>query len=383
MFRLLREEPFRIFFPAGILASIVAVALWPLVYGGWLDYYPGEAHARMMIQGFVGGFALGFLGTAFPKMIESPSLTSAELGVLLLAYLGCVFAHAFDQIALGDIFFLLCWFTMMTALVVRFVFFRKDLPPPGFTLAGLGLLAGVAGTLILLLGRFYVLSEFQFKLGALFLNEAFILGPIVGIGGFLFPRFFSDEAVKESALSWNARACFGFIIGLLLFGTYITQAAGVSTLAPMIRSLIVTLYLHSQVSVFQRGSSTGSLSLMLRMAVAFLLLGIFVSGVTDVFQVAMKHVIFISGYGMLILAIATRVTWGHSGNLHLTLGKRTSLRIILGIVLLAMTTRIVADLIPAIRVSHHVYAAISWLIATVVWSWAVLRYVRQMDAEEE
>ncbi len=60
----LRSEPYRLLFPAGILASVIGVSLWPLLYAGWLAYYSGEAHARLMIQGFVGAFAIGFLSTA-------------------------------------------------------------------------------------------------------------------------------------------------------------------------------------------------------------------------------------------------------------------------------------------------------------------------------
>ena len=55
-FRALPEEPFRIFFPLGLLVSIAGVCLWPLLYGGWLEFYPGVAHARFMMGGFVGAF---------------------------------------------------------------------------------------------------------------------------------------------------------------------------------------------------------------------------------------------------------------------------------------------------------------------------------------
>ena len=75
----LLAEPFRLFFPIGILASVLGVSLWPLLYAGGLGFNPAQAHARLMIEGFVGAFALGFIGTAFPKMIGSPPLRRAEL----------------------------------------------------------------------------------------------------------------------------------------------------------------------------------------------------------------------------------------------------------------------------------------------------------------
>ncbi|MGK0184786.1 MAG: hypothetical protein ACI9R3_000560 [Verrucomicrobiales bacterium] len=378
----LRKEPFRLFFPAGVLASVIGVSLWPLLYAGWLTYYPGEAHARLMIQGFVGAFAMGFLGTAFPKMIESPSLTWPELGILLASLVVGVAALALGNVAAGDGLFLFTWIFMAGCLGVRLAFLRKDLPPPGFVLAGMGLAAGIAGSLMLLTGRIILLTDVQRTLAHLLLYEAFILGPILGIGGFLFPRFFAPSSdSRKSELPWGRRALLACGVGIALFGTYLAQAFGWAMSAPALRAIIVTAFLLSQFCPFRRGSNTGSLSSMLRIAVASLLVGILLSGAAPVYHVAIKHVLFIGGYGLLILAVAARVTWGHSGNIDLAIGKRRSLQIILGIVLAGLATRVVADLVPAIRVSHHIYAALSWILAVGIWSWAVLRFIKNTDPD--
>ena len=47
------SEPFRVFFPFGMLAAIAGVMMWPLLYAGKLGFYPGEAHSRVMIEGFM------------------------------------------------------------------------------------------------------------------------------------------------------------------------------------------------------------------------------------------------------------------------------------------------------------------------------------------
>ena len=60
------QEPFRIFFPAGLLLGFVGVLLWVLFYLGAPVPYPNITHARLMIEGMMASFIFGFLGTAGP-----------------------------------------------------------------------------------------------------------------------------------------------------------------------------------------------------------------------------------------------------------------------------------------------------------------------------
>ena len=66
----LAAEPFRIFFPAAVAVGLAGVSLWPLYALKLADFYPGTSHARLMACGFFGGFIVGFLGTALPRMLS-------------------------------------------------------------------------------------------------------------------------------------------------------------------------------------------------------------------------------------------------------------------------------------------------------------------------
>jgi hypothetical protein len=57
----LHHEPFRLFFPVAVIAGLIGVALWPVMLLGWMENYPGPSHARLMVQGFFGGFIFGFM----------------------------------------------------------------------------------------------------------------------------------------------------------------------------------------------------------------------------------------------------------------------------------------------------------------------------------
>ncbi|MGZ8900435.1 MAG: NnrS family protein, partial [Limisphaerales bacterium] len=96
------KEPFRAFFPAGVLAGIFGVALWPLHFGGIVAFYPGQAHVRLMAYGFFGAFILGFLGTALPRMMSAPVFGVRNVALLLTVYTAMAVAFGAGKILWGD-----------------------------------------------------------------------------------------------------------------------------------------------------------------------------------------------------------------------------------------------------------------------------------------
>ena len=78
------------FFPVATVIGALAVLLWPLHFAGIVSSYPGEIHARLMVYGFFGGFILGFLGTALPRMLSANPLGIHEAGTLVVIYAAMV-----------------------------------------------------------------------------------------------------------------------------------------------------------------------------------------------------------------------------------------------------------------------------------------------------
>ena len=98
----LATEPFRVFFPAAVLVGMMGVSLWPLYKIGIDTFYPGQIHARLMAYGFFGGFVLGFLGTALPRMLSAAPFRGPEVGLLLGLYLAMSAAYLFAKMKIGD-----------------------------------------------------------------------------------------------------------------------------------------------------------------------------------------------------------------------------------------------------------------------------------------
>jgi uncharacterized protein involved in response to NO len=99
-------EPFRIFFPAGILIGITGVALWPMYYGNVIVVYPGIPHARLMIEGFLGSFIIGFLGTAGPRITSTSPFSRREVLVLFTLDVLAAGLHLGESHRAGDTVFL-------------------------------------------------------------------------------------------------------------------------------------------------------------------------------------------------------------------------------------------------------------------------------------
>src|ERR1041385_5314012 len=101
-------EPFRIFFPAGTLIGIAGIALWPAYYAGLVITYPGTTHSRLMIEGFMASFIIGFLGTAGPRITSTRPLSPGEVITILSLELLAAGSHFGNSHRAGDLLFALC-----------------------------------------------------------------------------------------------------------------------------------------------------------------------------------------------------------------------------------------------------------------------------------
>src|SRR6266516_2678 len=99
-------DPYRIFFPLGILLGVMGVSIWPLYYFGITEGYSGRAHAFVQTDGFLYAFIAGFLLTAIPRFTgtEAPSRRIQYALAAILA--ACAAAFEFHFFAIGISLFL-------------------------------------------------------------------------------------------------------------------------------------------------------------------------------------------------------------------------------------------------------------------------------------
>jgi uncharacterized protein involved in response to NO len=382
------EEPYRIFFPLGVLVGISGVSLWPLFFAGIHKFYPGVMHARLMIEGFLGAFIIGFLSTAGPRLTGTPHFSRGELWTLLGLFAGVVAMHIALQPFAGDALFLALLLTFAVRMRVRFAR-RETLPPPTFVLVALGFLNAIVGTTLLLAGAIGGGSPRCAYLGAMLINQGFVLSLVLGIGGFLFPRILEmpRPELPDSRTpppGWWPTALLAAGAGLVIVASFVAEVfSGTPRAAGIVRFVVAAAFLISQLGRDTFAPPRQTIPFCLRAALAFIVLGLLFPAFWPAQRVAGLHVIFIGGFSLVTFTVATRVVLGHSGFSHLFLTRLPFLIISTVLLVSAMVLRIAGDFVLPEHNTLLSWASHLWMIAVAVWSWSVLPKVRIADPEEE
>ena len=381
--KLVLEEPYRVFFPLGLLASAWGVLMWPLWYGKWLHFYPGEAHLRMMIEGFLGAFVLGFTGTSFPRLTGNRPWFGGEFCALLLLWAVAVASHATGRVAAGDAAFSVLLVVLFTGMAGRWIIGNRDTPPPGFVLALAGIFGGALAAGFL--ARSNNPAPIAYHWARLWLSQGFMLLPLMGIGPYLLPRFFdmgSTHALDDSPrppAGWWPRAFAATTAGLLVGAGFALEIGGMALAGQLLRAVVILAWFALETPVLyhvKRATTPGN---AVRWGLHGLAAGCACAAIWPLARIGSLHLFFVSGLGLVTLAVGARVVLGHAGRHDLLVGRIIWLRWVTGLLMLAATTRMSADFIAKVQVSHHIYAAWTWTLAGLIWLGALAKYFIRHD----
>jgi hypothetical protein len=143
----------------------------------------------------------------------------------------------------------------------------------------------------------------------------------------------------------------------------------------------VLLYFLREVPVHRAGWGGGTLAFGLRLALFSLPAAYLAMAIWPDHSFALLHLLFITGFSLLTLIVASRVILGHSGQSEKFRATLWPVLTLTALLFLAMLTRVSADWMPTIRLSHYAYAAVSWAIGVIVWGVTILPGIRQADEE--
>ena len=379
-------EPFRIFFPLATLLGISGVSLWPLYFSGLHKFYPGPMHARVMIESFLAGFVIGFLGTALPRLLSAPPLRRGELWTLIALYLATAGLHIGEQPRLGDLAFIALLLTFGACMISR-VRGRTELPPPGFVLVAFGYLSGIIGPILWLGGMQGWVSGTAMLFGGMLLNQAFVLFLLLGIGTFLLPRFLRLKNIRPMAEertaspAWRLRAAFSFATGVALLASYWLEATHpILSAAAWLRAFAAVVFLATMIPFHRQTNPLRTATLASQLAIIALVAGLIFPLFWPIQRIAGLHVVFLGGFSLITFTVATRVVLGHSGNEALFDTRLPSLQITTLLLLTGTVLRAVGDFLPA-RPHWLSGASYLWILAAGVWAFKILPKVRCADSE--
>jgi uncharacterized protein involved in response to NO len=342
-----------------------------------------------MTLGWGGAFIIGFLGTAGPRMIGAEPLTRSEVRLLWILHAAGVVACLMGREATAGLLFGGALLMLLVLLAARFAK-RQDMPPPGFVIAILGLLCGFSGITMVATGLDIQWGAWSFRLARLLMFEAFLLLPILGVGGFLLPRILglpSRQSLPDSidpSPQWLKMALGYGVLGVLLIASFMLEAADQIVAAMVLRTGVALMIWNADLPGLWTRRVTGTQAWMIRLGLAALPISwatraCFPGGLLQ--RLALEHLLFISGFGVIMLGVAARVVDGHSGHRADAKGPSKLLRWVFWLATLAMLTRVTAGFLPKIMVSHHNYAALTWVILSALWLYGFGRKLGTPDPE--
>jgi uncharacterized protein involved in response to NO len=369
-------EPFRIFFPLGLFLGAIGVVLWPLFVWHEIGFYPANAHVRLMVEGMMGSFIIGFLGTAGPRLLDARPLSDVETSILFALQILSAFLHLVQNQTGGDILFLTLLLFFLGAMGTR-ARTAQDLPPPNFVLVLFGLLNAIVGIFLITASKSITNGLFLYQLGGLMLNEGFVLFPILGVGAFFFPKLLGGAKpepadLRIAAALWRKRAAIAALTGLVILSSFVLEALSWVRTAALVRSVTTLVYFITQGHLLKRPSGPPFLAQCFRLGALLLVSGLFLPAVLPAYRVANLHLTFIGGFSIIVFTVSARVIIGHAGESYLFQKRPRFLIAALALLLVAMATRVSADFILPGRNSHLTYAALIWLLAAIVWAWALV-----------
>ncbi|WP_178087765.1 NnrS family protein [Methylacidimicrobium cyclopophantes] len=384
--RLCAREPYRILFPLGTVLGLLGVAVWPLSMLGWAPSPPLQSHPRIMVEGFVGSFVIGFLATSLPRLLEVEPLSGNLVLVLGVTLLSSSIFHLLGWPWAGDMLFTFALVLLLIAFTARGR--RRRIPPPSFLLVLLGVAGGAVGAFLQAEQAAGMrTSPLVRQVSLLLVWQGLPLLPVLGVGAFFLPRLYEREsperAVPALAAGWAREAFLAAGAGLLLFASFLLEAEGKGLLGGLLRVCVIASYLWATLPASGALRAKGTVTAAARFAVAFSLLGFFLAALLGTGRAGYLHLFFIGGAGLMILALGVRVVYGFSGRGFLLHFRFIPFELAIAGVAAAVVTRIGADHLPSGRSVLLSVAAVFWIAALALWAFAVLPFVLCPDTEEK
>ena len=362
-------DPYRILFPLGVLYAILAALVWPLYAAGWIPY-PATLHWTLMVQGFLHCFVLGFLLTAMPAFLHAGKANAWEVGIAVgaMVLLG-VFAFVGVWVA-AQVAYLATLVVVVQAGVRRLPRRTND-PAEEFLFVALGMAFAAAGAVVGIGVAAGWWEEPAPRFALHLFTKGMMLSIVLGLGGLLVPTF---SAMREPLVipgvarpgQRGPRRALYVPLALLLVVAMVIEAMGRPAAAAWVRVIPATVLGLLVWKLFRLPGRRDTLSWSIWSAGWFVLLGLWTAALVPARAILGYHIVFLGGFGLLILGIATRVVVTHGAH-PVEQEKKVLRRGVLAMVTFALLARVGAEFAPATVNLHYALSGLLWIVAWIWW----------------
>jgi uncharacterized protein involved in response to NO len=383
-------DPYRIFFPLGILMGVAGVMIWPLYYWNVIGWYNGRSHAFVQTDCFLYAFIVGFLWTAIPRFTGAAG--PARPVQYVVASLIVAQAIAFDlrQFPVGHVLFIVSHLIVIDVLA-RCYSQRRHPPPETFALVGIGLFAGLIAAVVNAgIAVEWIPPELDL-MGRRLMTEGMVLLLVLGVGGFLgprllgfaeFPNLQNIGSLRESKTPrWLTMKRYLYAVaGIALLLSVIFEYAVTLPALAWFRAGIVTTLVMVTIRPYRRPLSDTTLAFCVWTAFWLLVGGSWLVVIVPKFRIDFMHILFMGGFTLLVLAVGTRVVLSHGAHSLSEEHRSWPLRIGLTTGLVALLARLGAPFVPGSYFSHLAWAAVLWMIGILIWGRFLVRRIRMRSS---
>ena len=364
-----RSEPFRVFFPLGVLLAWIGVGHWLLYATGAAATYSCRFHGLVQMQAFMMAFAIGFLLTALPRRTQTQPVTRMEMVALLAALV--IFACA----AIGEHWVIAeTAYAALFALLIEFAL-RRFLkggvgrrPPAAFVLLPIAALNGMGGAVLIAAAEANNVTPWSGHLGVLMVEQGVFLCLAVGVGSLVLPLMsgMPPPADLGSAPRETWKAIAYAFAGAAIFASLVIEQLGFERSGPILRAIVVSVGLGLGGGAWRPPGKPGAHRKLVWLAVWLMPVGLIVSALWPDYRVPALHILYIGGFSLMVFGVATHVALSHFNMEQLGLGRPPAVIVLGAAVLIALCARLAADYSDTYFV-HLGWAAAAWILGSAVW----------------
>jgi uncharacterized protein involved in response to NO len=364
-----RREPFRLFFPLGVLLGWIGIGHWLLYTLGVTASYSCMFHGLVQMQAFMMAFAVGFLLTAIPRRTQGAAPSPGELlgaGAMLVVMTIAAAGERWvlAQLAYAGLFLLLLRFAVRRFLGRG----ARRSPPAAFVLIPIGIVQGLAGAALIVSSTLPAPAHWAMPLGRLFVEQGVFLCLAMGVGSLILPLMGGTPPPLDldSSPRERRKAIAYATAGLAILASFVLEQAQWRQGGPLLRGVVVACVLALGGGALHLPAKPGLHRRLVWLAVWLMPAGLIASAIWPAYRVPALHILFIGGFSLLAFGVATHVALSHLDLERLALGRPPAVAI-LGVLLIgAMAARVTADWSES-YFAHIGWAAALWLAASCTW----------------